>query len=97
MRGSVALLLGALLALPCGARAQERPSEEDATTTEEAEAAPEAAAPAWPPGVPEPPIYETWWFWTSIAAVVVGVTLAIVIGVTTDHPRSSRAGLVLAF
>lgn len=49
---------------------------------------------------PEPPVYETWWFWTAIGAVVLGVTLAIVVGVTTDHPRSDPPppmGLSVAF
>lgn len=61
-----------------------------------ADSEPEPPTEPWP-APPQPPVYETWWFWTAIAAVVVGVTLAIVVGVTTEHPRSSRAGLVLAF
>lgn len=94
MRALVAALLAALLALPLRAEAQEQPTEAPS-----AEAAAEgSAAPVEPwPAPPQPPVYETWWFWTAIAAVVVGVTLAIVVGLTTEHPRSSRAGLVLAF
>lgn len=53
--------------------------------------------PLWP-SPPRPPIYETWWFWTAIGAVVLGVTLAIVVGVTTDDPATSRrAPLVIRF
>ncbi len=46
---------------------------------------------------PQPPVYETWWFWTAIGMVALGISLSIAIGVTTDHPRSSTAGLVLGF
>jgi len=104
MRALVAALVAVLLALPCRSNAQEQPTE-DAAAAEPAAETPAAESPAaerepatepWP-APPQPPVYETWWFWTAIAAVVVGVTLAIVVGVTTEHPRSSRAGLVLAF
>lgn len=46
---------------------------------------------------PQKPFYETWWFWTAIGITVLGVTLAIVVGVTTDHPRTTRADLALSF
>lgn len=42
-----------------------------------------------------PPFYETWWFWTSVGLVTLGVTLSIVIGVTTDHPRTTTSELLL--
>lgn len=76
--------------------AAETPAAEPPAQSPAADSEPEPPTEPWP-APPQPPVYETWWFWTAIAAVVVGVTLAIVVGITTEHPRSSRAGLVLAF
>ena len=58
------------------------------------EAPPEPVRELPPASVPgpveaEPPILESWWFWVSIAAVALGITLAIVVDVTTDDPRPS--------
>lgn len=50
----------------------------------------------WPPDRPRPPVYEEWWFWTAIGVITLGVTLAIVIGVTTEHPETVRTDLVRA-
>jgi len=32
------------------------------------------------------PIYETWWFWTIVGAVVVGSTAAVVVATSGDEP-----------
>lgn len=62
-----------------------------------------------PDDVPEEaesgPIWASWWFWAAIAAVVLGVTAAVVVDVTTDDPAPSprepvdptMMGLVLRF
>ena len=39
----------------------------------------------------EPPIYETWWFWTGILGVALGIAVAVVADVTTDDPAPRRA------
>jgi hypothetical protein len=44
---------------------------------------------------PEAPIYEAWWFWVGIAAVVLGITLAITIDLTTDDPAPRDVGVVM--
>lgn len=63
-------------------------ADESASSDEELE---------WP-DEPQAQFYATWWFWTAIGAVVLGVTLAIVFGLTTDDPVSGRrAGLELRF
>lgn len=99
----IALLLSVLQLVPCGSSAQPPASDEASSEAASSEAAsddpsslPVDEQGGWP-GVPQPPVYETWWFWTAIASVVAGVALAIFVGVTTEHPRSSRAGLVIAF
>jgi tetratricopeptide (TPR) repeat protein len=40
-----------------------------------------------PPPPPPPPVYRRWWFWSGIAALAVGVTVGLALGV-----RSSAAG-----
>ena len=99
--------------VPLCAAAQATP-ERDEPAPESAEraaaAAAEAAAPAPGPGEPEPaprpapgseeaPILESFWFWGSIALVVVGITLAVIVDVTTDDPVTTTPapmGLTLA-
>lgn len=72
-------------------RAGEPDGEAPTTATEDGEEL------EWPEE-PQPPFYATWWFWTAIGAVVLGVTLAIVVGLTTDDPVSGRrAGLIVRF
>jgi hypothetical protein len=34
--------------------------------------------------LPRPPFYETWWFWTAVSAVVIGIVLTVVVAVTTE-------------
>lgn len=70
---------------------EQRAGEAPTTATEDGEEL------AWP-SEPQPPFYATWWFWTAIGAVLLGVTLAIVVGLTTDDPVSGRrAGLEIRF
>ncbi len=48
--------------------------------------------------LPRPPFYETWWFWTAVSAVMVGIVLTVVVAVTTDDDVTSpttRTDLVL--
>lgn len=52
----------------------------------EVEAAPEAATSA---EHDSEEIWETWWFWLAITNVVLGVTVAIIVDVTTDDPAPS--------
>ncbi len=91
LAASIALLDApvALAQEPADRRAQLAEVDESATEAEE--------ALDWP-GEPVGPVYETWWFWTGIGAVVLGVTLALVVGLTTSDPVSGRrAGLELRF
>jgi hypothetical protein len=44
---------------------------------------------------PSAPIYAEWWFWVGIGAIVIGVTLAIAIDVTTDDPAPRDVGAVM--
>lgn len=47
---------------------------------------------------PEQPAYATWWFWTAIGLVALGITVAVVVAVTTDAPASSvRSPLAVRF
>jgi hypothetical protein len=34
-------------------------------------------------------VYEGWWFWAAISAVVLGVVTAVIVDVTTDDPAPS--------
>jgi hypothetical protein len=45
------------------------------------------------PNEPVPPVYETWWFWTAIGAIVLGITTAIVVDLTTDDPATSMEAM----
>ncbi len=71
---------------------------ETASTTESSAPSTEGSEQTWP-GEPRAPVYATWWFWTAIASAVLGITLAVVIGLTTQDPVSAgrRAGLVIHF
>lgn len=83
MRNALALALALTLATTASlAYAQDvQPAEETEETGHE----------------PEAPIYEGWWFWASIVAVVAGITLAVVVDVTTDDPAPATAGLRIRF
>lgn len=83
-------ILTAALLVPGAASAQEAAEPEG----------PEIAAVDSPPvdsehRDPEQPIYEAWWFWVGIAAVVIGITLTIAIDLTTDDPASGDVGAVI--
>lgn len=50
------------------------------------------------PAAEEPPAYATWWLWTAIGIVALGITAAIVVALTTDAPVSSiRSPLAVGF
>lgn len=85
-----------LRAPPAPVAEREPPSEEPAPAEPEELGAVDEQGP-WP-GEPQPPVYATFWFWTAIAAVALGITACIVVALTTDAPASSvRSGLVLTF
>lgn len=84
MRVPLPLALGLALALGAPASiglAQDVPRAEQTRETTE----------------PDPPVYETWWFWVAVIAAISGVTLAVIVDVTTDDPAPSTAGLTLRF
>lgn len=46
--------------------------------------------------LPTPPVHETWWFWISVSALVVGVALSVVVALAADGESvAARAGLAL--
>lgn len=60
----------------------------------------ESEVPAEEAPVVDPPVYETWWFWTGILGVALGIAVAVIADVTTDDPaprRSTSMGLTLRF
>src|SRR5688500_2208312 len=90
---SILLTLVLLSASPASAQEAEEP-------TVEGPAAPELSAVDAPAvdaqhADPGEPIYAAWWFWTGIGAVVIGITLAIVVDVTTDDPAPSDVGMTI--
>ncbi len=96
----VAFFISLLVAAPACAQESARADpagsvDRSASTDEPAPRSPEdASIEEAPPS--EPAFYETWWFWTAIGAFVLGITLAVVVDVTTDDPSPRRTSMGLA-
>jgi hypothetical protein len=77
---AAAFAVGLLLRLPAPAHALPQPDEISEEITDEL---PDL------PGEEGGPVYAQWWFWLAISTVLLGVTTAIIVDVTTDDPRPS--------